>query len=158
MGLFDHLHGARDRASALDDRSRAKLLEAWGLIEDDVANDRISRYSTQGTPLDYDRTQWLRKLKHILDELPESESRWDQLVQEGRAKGFDEAWMRHLMHEEFALLVRRAVADRVFSERERRKLDLARYLVGLDETQAEAIYASVVKEAETFFGEEVEGA
>lgn len=158
MGLFDLLHGARDRASTLDDRSRAKLLEAWGLAADDVARDRAPRSNAEGTELDYDRAQWLRKLKHILDELPDSESRWEQLVREGKAKGFDETWMRHLMREEFALLVRRAVADRVFSERERRKLDLARILVGLNESEAEAIYASVVKEAETFFGEEVEGA
>jgi hypothetical protein len=158
MGLFDLLHGARDRASTLDDRSRAKLLEAWGLAEADVANEQVPRYSAGETPLDYDRAQWLRKLKHILDELPDSEPRWEQLVREGRAKEFDDAWMRHLMLEEFSLLVRRAVADRVFSERERRKLDLARTLVGLDETEAKAIYASVVKEAETFFGEEVEGA
>ncbi|MEW4566448.1 hypothetical protein AB1L88_01145 [Tautonia sp. JC769] len=158
MGLFDRLHGARDRASTLDDRSRAKLLEAWGLVEADVANDQVPRYSAEGTSLDYDRAQWLRKLKHILDELPDSEPRWEQLVREGRAKGFDDAWMGHLMREEFALLVRRAVADRVFSERERRKLDQARILVGLSEAEAEAVYASVVKEAETFFGEEVEGA
>ncbi len=123
-----------------------------------MATDQPTRLTPEGAPLDYDRTQWLRKLKHILDELPDSEPRWEQLVREGRAKGFEESWMRHLMLEEFTLLVRRAVADRVFSERERRKLDLARVLVGLDQAQAEAIYASVVKEAETFFGEEVEGA
>lgn len=157
MGLFDRLNGARERASAMDDRARMRLLEAWGLVEDETA-ERVPLPSFEKTTLDYDRAQWVRKLKHILDELPDGESRWEQLLREARAKEFDGAWMSRMMLEEFTLLVRRAVSDRVFTEREKRKLDQARTLVGLDEAQAEAIYAAVVKEAESFFGEEVEGA
>lgn len=157
MGLFDLLHGARDRASAMDERARTRLLEAWGLAEDEVA-DPAPRPIPADSALDFDRAQWIRKLKHILEELPDSEPRWEQLVRDARAKGFDEPWMRGMMLSEFALLVRRAVSDRVFTDREKRKLDLARSLVGLNEAEAEAIYASVVKEAEAFFGEQVEGA
>lgn len=157
MGLFDLLHGARNRASTLDEKARARLIEAWGLEEGDLS-ERSPEKTAGGTPLDYDRNQWVRKLRHVLDELPDSEPRWEVLVREGRAKQFDEAWMRRLMLDEFAMMVRRAVADRVFTERERKKLDLARYLIGLNEAEASAIYASVVQEAETFFGEHVEGA
>ena len=156
MGLFDLLNGARHRASALDERTREKLMVAWGLDQDEVVA-REPETTPEGTPLDYDRTQWVRKLRHILDELPDSEPRWGQLVQEARAKQFDETWMRRLMLDEFAMLVRRAVADRLFTERERRKLDQARFLIGLNEAEAEAVYGSVVREAETFFGEHVEG-
>jgi hypothetical protein len=156
MGLFDLLHGARNRASTLDDQARNRLMEAWGLDEGDLA-ERAPRKTDEGTPLEYDRAQWVRKLRHLLDELPDSEPRWEQLVREGRAKQFDEAWMRRLMLDEFAMMVRRAVADRVFTERERKKLDQARVLIGLNEAEASAIYSSVIKEAETFFGQHVEG-
>lgn len=156
MGLFDLLNGARHRASTLDERTRGKLLEAWGLADEEVAA-RAPEVTPEGTPLDYDRTQWVRKLRHILDELPESEPRWGQLVQEARAKQFDEAWVRRLMLEEFAMMIRRAVADRLFTERERRKLDQARVLIGLNAEEARGIYANVVREAEAFFGEHVEG-
>ncbi|QDV37979.1 hypothetical protein [Tautonia plasticadhaerens] len=156
MGLFELLHGARNRASTLDERTRSRLIEAWGLDEGDLA-ERAPEETAGGTPLDYDRTQWVRKLRHLLDELPDSEPRWEVLVREGRAKRFDETWMRGLMLDEFAMMVRRAVADRVFTERERKNLDQARSLIGLNEAEASAIYASVVREAESFFGEHVEG-
>lgn len=141
----------------MDDRARARLLEAWGLAEDEVTTS-APRPIAADSSLDYDRAQWVRKLKNILEELPDSEPRWEQLVRDARAKGFDESWMQGMMLGEFSLLVRRAVSDRVFTDREKRKLELARNLVGLSEVDAESIYASVVKEAESFFGEEVDGA
>jgi len=156
MGIFHLLQGARRKTSALDDHSREKLMQAWGLERDELAERRPER-TAEGTRLDYDRVQWERKLKHILDELPESEPRWEPLMREARALGFDEAWARRVMTDEFALMVRRAVADRLFSERERRKLDLARYLIGLTEEEAEAITRTIVQDAESFFGEHVEG-
>ncbi|RUL86121.1 hypothetical protein [Tautonia sociabilis] len=156
MGFLDLLHGARGRASTLDERSRANLLRAWGLDESDL-EERTPEDAGEKNPLDYDRSQWGRKLRHILDGLPDSESRWEHLIQEGRAKRFDEDWMRGLMRDEFAMMVRRAVADRVFTDRERQKLDRARTLIGLDEDEARAISSSVVREAESFFGEQVEG-
>ena len=151
MGLFELLHGARHRASSLDDQTRNKLIKAWGLDGEEVAARRPEQ-AADGLSLDYDRVQWLRKLKHVLDELPDSEQRWPQLVTEARAKGFDEAWMRRMMTDEFALMARRAVADQYFDESERRRLDLARYLIGLTEKEAQAIFQSVVSEAEAFFG------
>lgn len=157
MGLFDLLHSARQQDSEMDERTRAKLYQAWGLSEENQF-DRTAEEKTSATPLDYDRIQWIRKLRHVLSELPDSEDRWETLVREGRAKQFEDAWMRQFMLDEFAMLVRQAVADRVFTDRERQKLEVARLLIGLNETEANAIYTTVIREAETFFGEEVEGA
>ena len=56
------------------------------------------------------------------------------------------------------MLVRRAVADRLFTEAEHRKIDLARDLMGIPEPDAEEILHQVVVEAEKFFGGAVEGA
>ena len=60
--------------------------------------------------------------------------------------------------EEFTLLVRRVVADRVVTEAEHRKLDLARDLLEIPDAEAEAILHAVVADAEQFFGGTVEGA
>ena len=56
------------------------------------------------------------------------------------------------------MLVRRAVADRVVTDAEHRKLDQARDMLGIADAEAEAILHDVVSEAETFFGKSVEGA
>jgi hypothetical protein len=71
---------------------------------------------------------------------------------------FDPAWVAQCSRDEFALLVRRAVADRVVTEAEHRKLDLARDLIGIPDAEAETILHAIVAEAETFFGGSVEGA
>ena len=55
------------------------------------------------------------------------------------------------------MLVRRAVADRVVTEAEHRKLDFARDLLGIPDREAESILDTVVAEAETFFGKSIEG-
>ena len=106
----------------------------------------------------YDRTQWAKKFKRVLAELPGSQPEWDDVAAEGRAMDFDPAWVAQFGREEFALLVRRAVADRVVTEAEHQKLDLARDLIGIPDAEAEAILHIVVAEAETFFGGAVEGA
>lgn len=106
----------------------------------------------------YDRAQWAKKLKRILAELPDSKSEWDDLTTEARAMGFDPAWVEQCSVEEFTLMVRRAVADRVVTDAEHRTIDLARDLIGLPDAKAEAILHGVVAEAEKFFGGTVEGA
>ena len=131
------------------------MMAAWGLSEEQPSSPS-ERPTAEAAQLDYDRVQWQRKLRHILNDLPELGPRWDQLLTEARAKGFDEEWIREQMREEFILMIRRAVADRLFTETERRTLDRVRYLIGLSEAEAEAAYETVVHEAEVFFGEHVD--
>ncbi len=67
------------------------------------------------------------------------------------------ATVEHCQREEFALMVRRAVADRDITLQEHHKLDLARTLIGLSEDEAEATLHAIAAEAEAFFGKPVEG-
>lgn len=147
MGFFDTLRRVLGTEPGPVDR---KVADAWGL---DVTEERGAADSSM-----YDRAQWQKKLKRILDELPASRPEWDALVTEARALNLDPAWVTKCQIDEFLLLVRRAVSDGVFSEAEHRKLDLARDLIGIPETEAEAALHSIVSEAETFFGKSVEGA
>lgn len=103
----------------------------------------------------YDHTQWRKKLKRILEELPTSRAEWDELQYEARALELDPGWIEECQREEFLLLVRRAVCDRVVTEAEHRKLDLARELIGMPEPEAEATLLLIVAEAESFFGKPV---
>jgi hypothetical protein len=105
----------------------------------------------------YDRAQWSKKLKRVLSELPGSQGEWEDVASEARAMDFDPAWVAQRGREEFAMLVRRAVADRVVTEAEHRKLDLARDLIGIPDAEAVTILNAIVAEAETFFGGTVEG-
>jgi hypothetical protein len=106
---------------------------------------------------DYDRAQWAKKLKRVLEGLPATRPEWDDVAAEAKAMGFEPEWVAQCSRDEFALLVRRAVADRVVTEAEHRNLDLARDLIGIQDTEAVAILQSVVAEAESFFGGSVEG-
>ncbi len=106
----------------------------------------------------YDRAQWAKKLKRVLDELPDSRAQWDDVVAEARAMGFDPEWVSRRQRDEFMMLLRRTVADRVVTESEHRKLDLARDLIGMPDAEAEDALNEVVAEAESFFGDKVEGA
>lgn len=106
----------------------------------------------------YDQAQWRKKLKLILETLPESQSRWDELIAESRAMSFDPDWVVQVQVEEFLLLIRRAVSDRRFTEEEHEKLELARRLIGITEPEAEAALQTVVAEAEQFFGKPVRDA
>jgi len=106
----------------------------------------------------YDRAQWAKKLKRVLNALPDSRPQWDDVAAEAKAMDFDPAWVAQSHRDEFALLVRRAVADRHVTEAEHRKLDLARDLIGIPDAEAESILNGVIAEAETFFGGAVEGA
>ena len=106
----------------------------------------------------YDRAQWAKKLKRVLADLPESRADWDDVAAEARAMDFDPAWVAQCGRDEFALLVRRAVADRVVTEAEHHNLDLARDLLAIPDAEAVTILHAIVAEAESFFGGTVEGA
>jgi hypothetical protein len=106
----------------------------------------------------YDRAQWAKKLKRVLAELPASHPEWEDVAAEAKAMDFDPAWVAQCARDEFAFLVRRAVADRVVTEAEHRKLDLARDLLAIPDSEAETILNAIVLEAESFFGGAVEGA
>lgn len=150
MGLFDSLRKLPDA----DQDTQRKLLKAWGLDEEvPLKNSPLA--GNRGTSA-YDLAQWHKKLKRILAGLPDTEQEWDTMMSEARALGLDQVWVKQVQVAEFTMLVRRAVADRVLSETERRKLDRARYLVGLTEVESQEIYDNIVSEAESFFGGAVE--
>src|SRR4051812_20235845 len=129
MGLFDALRRLRHAHDGKQHDQRRRLAQLWGLDEQEAFGDQ----EAPPTPVaadasktgDYDRAQWQKKMTRILEALPESRDQWGPLMAEARALGFDATWMRHAQIEEFTLLVRRAVADGVFSEKEHRLLDLA---------------------------------
>ncbi len=106
----------------------------------------------------FDRTQWSKKVKSVLARLPESQAEWKTVIAESNAMDFPPAWVQTCIRDEFTMLVRQFVADRVVTEAEHRKLDFARDLIGMRDADAEAILHKVVAEAETFFGKSVEGA
>ena len=106
----------------------------------------------------YDRKNWRKKFKMILDELPDSRDRFTGHMAEGLALGIEPETIRAWGREEFTLLVRRVVADRVVTEAEHRKLDLARDLLEIPDAEAVQVLHDVVAEAEQFFGGTVEGA
>jgi hypothetical protein len=107
---------------------------------------------------DYDRDQWRRKLKRILERLPASQSEWTELMADAGALGLDTAWVEQCQREEFALLIRRAVGDRQVTLAEHSKLELARSLIGLTEAEAETTLHTIVAEAQEFFNKPIEGA
>jgi hypothetical protein len=105
----------------------------------------------------YDRKNWRNKLKLILDDLPDSRDRFRELLSEGLSLGLDADTIRAWCREEFTMMVRGIVADRVVTEAEHRRLDLARDLMEIPDAEAEGILHAVVAEAEQFFGRHVEG-
>src|SRR5262245_43730422 len=149
MGFFDTLKRVLGTEQGAVER---RVADAWGL---DVEGEATDRPNETGQ---YDRAQWQKKLRRILEELPGSQTEWDGLKTEARALQLDPNWVAKCQYDEFLFLIRRAVSDGVFSEHEHRKLDLARDLIGLSEVDAEAALHSIVSEAETFFGKSVDGA
>lgn len=158
MSFFEWFLGARKKAENLDPELRRRMLKAWGLEEDAIpqAEEGTRQGESQVVDLTYDRAQWHRRLKTMLGDLPDSEEEWEHLISDARAKGFDPEWVSRTMKEEFTMMVRAALADRVFTERERLKLDKARFLIGLTEEEASRIYKEVATEAERFFGGSIE--
>lgn len=167
MAFFDTLRqlvGA-GRTSAGSDDARLRLAEAWGLS--DTSHPEFPRRVPAADPeamaapprtSAYDLEQWRRRLRRLLDTLPESKSEWADFVADGRALGLDEEWMLQTQIEEFTFMIRRAVADRHFTPAEHAALDQARELIGLSEDDAESLVRRVIAEAESFFGQAVEGA
>jgi hypothetical protein len=155
MGFFDSLRrvlGGNPR-----DAADPGLVAAWKLGD----TDENVTPAAEPEPFhggEYDKKNWRKKLKLILDDLPASQPRWADHIAEAHALGFDAGLIRAWCRDEFSLLVRRVVADRVVTESEHRKLDLARDLLGIPEAEAEEILHAVVADAEQFFGGTVEGA
>jgi hypothetical protein len=153
MGFFDTLRRVLTGAHPAAAPAPSDRKPVPGLGDD---KDR-SEAPTPGPDV-YDRVQWQKKLKRILDELPASRGEWPDLMTEARALGFDSPWVRDCQLEGFQMLIRQAVADRHVTEEEHRKLDLARDLIGIPEVEAEATLHAIVAEAEAFFGKPVEEA
>jgi hypothetical protein len=107
---------------------------------------------------DYDREQWRRKLKRVLEQLPTSQGEWTALMADAGALDLDTAWVEQCQREEFALLIRSAVGDRQVTLAEHSKLELARSLIGIPDTEAESTLHSIVAEAQEFFNKPIEGA
>jgi hypothetical protein len=95
----------------------------------------------------YDRTQWAKKVKRVLEGLPETRGDWDDVVAESKAMGFEADWVALRFRTAFTLLIRRAVADRIVTDAEHRNIDLARDLIGIPEAEAETMLQEVVAEA-----------
>jgi hypothetical protein len=154
MGFFDSLRralGGDSGKGASDER----LGRVWGLGDTDDQH-AASADAFQGG--EYDRKNWRKKLKRILGDLPASRGDWAELMSEAHALGFAHDELANWCRDEFTLLVRRIVADRVVTEAEHRKLDVARDLLGIPDAEAESILKAVVEDAEHFFGKSVEGA
>lgn len=142
---------------------RARLLEAWGLS--DTSHPEFPGAAPAADPAEmaappvtsnYDRDQWRRKLKTLLERLPDSQSQWDDFIVDAAALHFDPEWVRQAQREEFILLLRRAVADGTITPQEHRNLELARALIGLPEPDATALLNQVITDAESFFGNTID--
>ena len=154
MGFFDAL--SRVLTGSKTTQYTAREIEAAHLGVD--ADDLPIAPEEQFAAGEFDRTQWAKKVKRILERLPESQGDWADALAESKAMDFEPAWVQRCIRDEFTMLVRRAVADRVVTESEHRKLDLARDLLGIPDGEAESILHAVVSEAENFFGKSIEGA
>lgn len=151
MKFFDALRKSLGQDAAVPEPPSPEvgrqLNEAWGL-----GPSQAEGFTDASL---YDQSQWRKKLKLILEELPDSKPRWGELMAESRAMSFNPDWVMQCQVEEFMLLIRRAVSDRRFTEEEHDKLELARQLIGIPEAEAAAALQTVVKEAEQFFGKPV---
>lgn len=159
MGFFDALKRVLPHSPRADlaDDAQKRIRAAWGLEEEPSQPapghepDRPAGPESAGAS-GYDRSQWAKRLRRVLDELPASQPHWHELTTDAQALKLEEKWMAERQREEFAFLVRRAVADRVVSEEEHHKIDLARKLIGMSEAEAEQILHAIMAEAEAFFG------
>ncbi len=131
-----------------------RLGEAWGINEVGSGADDTTDRPTEGTSA-FDRNQWEKKLQRVLGALPGSRGQWDDLALEAAALGFEPGWVADRHRAEFALLVRRAVADRIVTEAEHLKLELARELLGIPVPDADALLMATLDEANAFFGKPV---
>jgi hypothetical protein len=131
---------------------RAKLASAWGLAESDLNAEESTSASETRPATDYDVELWHRKLKSLLDKLPESREQFADFMADAQALNFDTRWVDETIREEFTLLIRRCLSDHVLTPGEHQKIDLARELMGIPETEAIQILDKTVADAEAFFG------
>jgi hypothetical protein len=152
MGFFDALRRAltHETHAHVSHDTQKRIRAAWGLDEEEPSGTAPPPEITGVSA--YDRAQWQKRLRRILDELPVSEPQWHELMTDAHALNLESDWVAQQEREEFAFLVRRAVSHRVVTEEEHRKLELARTLLNLPEAQAEQILHSIMAEAEAFFG------
>ncbi len=154
MGFFDSLRHALGANASRDKR----LATAWNLNDTDEKDHGLHAEPEPFHGGEYDLKNWRKKLKRILDDLPASQGEWPTHLADAHALGIKSDQLATWVRDEFALLVRKVVADRVVTEAEHRKLDLARELLQIPDDEAERVLHDVVAEAETFFGGAVEGA
>src|SRR4051794_24037906 len=111
------------------DVDRRRLRDSWGLDDGGSAHPEFPGDAPAADPMamaappetiPYDRERWRRKLKRILEKLPESQTQWDDLIREAGGLGLDTAWVESCQREEFALMVRNAVADQGVTLQEHR--------------------------------------
>ncbi|MFO0890272.1 MAG: hypothetical protein U0790_14165 [Isosphaeraceae bacterium] len=154
MGFFDALKRVLSHESPArhDEETRKKIRDAWGLVEEAPEEDHGPEAAGASA---YDRNQWQKKLRKLLDELPGSQGHWHDVVADAHALDFEPDWIAERQEEEFRFLIRRAVADRVISEEEHERIELARRLLGIPEAAAEETLRSIMAEAEAFFGKPV---
>jgi hypothetical protein len=155
MGFFAALKRVLNHDSAVykADETRKRIRDAWGLDEDEPPG---QSHTAEGPGASaYDRSQWQKRLHRVLDDLPASQPQWHDLVTDAQALKLETEWIAECQRQEFAFLVRRAVSDRVVSEVEHQKLDLARELIGMSEAEAEGVLHAIMAEAEAFFGKPV---
>lgn len=159
MGFFETLRRVLSAPASDPDAAETTgplVIEPGGLTDESGVDSGPAVPPDPVSP--YDRSQWRRKLKRILDELPASRHEWDGLIYEARALELDPGWVAECQRQEFLLMVRRVVADRIVTEPEHRKLELARELIGMPESEAEGSLLTIVAEAESFFGKPVRDA
>ncbi len=157
MGFFDSLRRILSDDAPVDRGQTSQgLSRAWSLSDTDDNVTGTEPATFHGG--EYDRKNWRKKLKLILDELPSSRGRWADHIADAHAMAFEPDQIKTWCRDEFTLLVRRIVADRVVTEAEHRTLDLARDLLAIPDAEAEQILHDVAAEAEDFFGKSVEGA
>jgi len=160
MGFFNALkrllpHASHELAS---EESRQRIRAAWGLDDDESntvggGDDHALPSSTTGSNTSvFDRAQWQKRLRRVLDGLPDSQSQWHDLMTDAHALQLEPEWIAERQRQEFAFVIRRAVADKVISEEDHHKLDLARKLIGMSEAEAEVALHAIIAEAEAFFG------
>lgn len=159
MGFFAAL-GRLLRPRSIPDEAHSRLLEAWGLVDepppDRTPGGSLPHAAAPVITTGYDREQWRRRLKTLLERLPDSQSQWDDFNADANALSLDPAWVRQTQREEFTLLLRRAVADRTITPAEHDNLERARTLLGLSESEATDLLNQVIAEAESFFGDAID--
>jgi hypothetical protein len=161
MGFFGALKRvlSREKHAEVSDEAKQRVRAAWRLDEEETTPEPavpppapahgVAATTTAST---YDRSLWQKRLRRILDELPDSQRQWHDLMADAHVLRLEPDWIAQHQREEFVFLIRRAVSHRVVSEDDHKKLELARKLIGIPEAEAEETLHAIVAEAEAIFG------